>query len=140
MGAATATAADADPSLQLAAQVTDDGSVLSTLLQVEAVSPYRMIITTLPPEASRRVGAYTRCARTQAGNEVAIIVAPSARRVQIAVGADVALLVDDSLCAEIARRDLLPNFARGNYAAGFAAALRSLSAVLGFGRLGPTGR
>ncbi len=139
-------AAAAPASLALTGRVTDAADVLTPaqeatlsakLERLERTTRHQMVVVTVPSLGGADIATFTRdlANRWRIGRKghddgVVLLVAPSEKRVRIAVGYGLEKTLTDAACKQIIDEQMLPSFREGDLPRGIAAGVDALIARL----------
>ncbi|MFM6932800.1 MAG: TPM domain-containing protein [Novosphingobium sp.] len=120
--------------IPLAGRVTDTAQILtpkqrSTLTDkleaLERKTQHQFVVVTVPSLGGRDIAEYTKdlantwgIGRAGVNDGVVLLVAPTERKVRIAVGYGVEKKLPDSLCLQIIEHKILPRFREGDMSGG----------------------
>lgn len=130
----------------LTGRIVDDAGLLTAedraaievdLAALEAKSSDQLVVVTLPSlqgyeieDFGYQLGRHWGIGQKDKNNGVLLIVAPKERKVRIEVGRGLEPVVTDLMSKIIIENAILPEFRRGNYAAGIRAGVRDLKDTL----------
>jgi len=130
----------------LTGRIVDDANLLSAadkaaieqdLATLEAKSTDQLVVVTLPSlqgydiaDYGYQLGRHWGIGQKDKNNGVLLIVAPNERKVRIEVGRGLEPIVTDLMSRIIIENAILPEFRRGDYAAGVKAGVRDLKDTL----------
>jgi uncharacterized protein len=130
------------PLLALTGRVVDAANLLTPaeeaaltrdLAALEARTTDQVVIATVPSLGGREIGAYGAALGNEwhlgqrgKDNGLIILVAPSERRVHIALGFGIERIIPDTRAQAIIDRDILPHFRRGEWHAGIRAGMEAV--------------
>lgn len=130
----------------LTGQIVDNANLLSAedraaiddaLKDLEAKSSDQLVVVTLPSldgyeieDYGYQLGRHWGIGQKGKDNGVLLIVAPNERKVRIEVGRGLEPIVTDLMSRIIIENAILPEFRRGNFAAGIRAGVRDLKDTL----------
>ena len=115
----------------------EEARLVSTSAELERRTSDQLVIATVPSlegrsveDYARELGNHWRIGQADRDNGVLLLVAPTERKVRIAVGYGLEPILTNERAAQIIDRDLLPNFRSDRWNAGIEAGTRSIVATL----------
>lgn len=133
--------------LALSGRVTDAAHVLSAeqtvrltlqLQEFERSTKHQMVVVTVPTLGDAEIAKFTRELANQWGigrkgynDGVVLLVAPTERKVRIAVGYGLEGTVTKAFCQQVIVEKMLPHFRQNDFGAGIEAGINALIARLG---------
>ena len=134
------------PAIELAGWVTDEANVLTRsqeaslsnkLHQLELDTKHQIVVVTVSSLQGREIEPFTTglanawgIGRRDVDDGVLVLIAPSERKVRIAVGYGLEATLTNELCSDIIQRVLLPKFREGDFYAGVDLGVDALIAAL----------
>ena len=133
--------------LDLTGRVTDAADLLTPaqeaalsakLERLERTTQHQMVVVTVPSLGGSDIATFTadlanswRIGRKDHDDGAVLLIAPSERKVRIAVGYGLEKILTDAVCKEIIQEQMLPSFRKGDLPHGIGAGVDALIARLG---------